>query len=267
MSPPLSTTSFAELSPGFPNEEPPPAPSRRGFFCEKWKKRPPGTNLRGPFHNEQVMDYLLALRQMFIFSASLTRPSRRSGWATLIRASARCQVDLPARSATPYSVTIRWAWVRGTVTIEPCGSMGTMRDLSLARLLVLVGGVAADEGHAAIGHVGAGSEVELSARAADVARPGRLGRNLAEEVDLDTGVDGYHVVVLAHDVGRIGVGNRVGRQRGVRSPSSHRGTGCRRQRRKRSCSCRCPSSCWSACRPCTCGSMHRRASPCGSPGP
>ena len=95
------------------------------------------------------------------------------------------------------------------------GQHGGDAGFDSACFLVRVGGVAADEGHAALGHVGAGREVELSARAADVPRAGGLGRNLPEEVDLDAGVDGNHVVMLAHDVGGVGVGHRVGRQRGV----------------------------------------------------
>lgn len=52
------------------------------------------------------IDILLVLVQMPIFSASLIRPSRKSGWAMLMSASARSHVDLPFSMAAPYSVTI-----------------------------------------------------------------------------------------------------------------------------------------------------------------
>lgn len=48
---------------------------------------------------------LLLLRHRPIFSASAISCSRKSGWAMLIRASARSQAVRPFRRATPYSVT------------------------------------------------------------------------------------------------------------------------------------------------------------------
>ena len=44
-------------------------------------------------------------RQMCIFSAAAMSSSRKSGWATEMIPSARCQADRPFRFTMPYSVT------------------------------------------------------------------------------------------------------------------------------------------------------------------
>ena len=49
---------------------------------------------------------LLLFLQMCISSAFLTSSSRKSGWAMLMSASARSQVDRPLRFTMPYSVTM-----------------------------------------------------------------------------------------------------------------------------------------------------------------
>ena len=59
------------------------------------------TGILMPFIYGAVIAYL---RQMCIFSASLIRSSRKSGCATLIRASAFSQVVRPFRFTQPYSV-------------------------------------------------------------------------------------------------------------------------------------------------------------------
>ncbi len=49
---------------------------------------------------------LLAGSQIFCFSAAFISSSLKSGWAMDTSASARSQVDLPARLTQPYSVTM-----------------------------------------------------------------------------------------------------------------------------------------------------------------
>ena len=61
------------------------------------------TGILMPFIYGAVIAYLLR-RQMCIFSASLMSCSRKSGCATLMRASAFSQVVRPLRLTQPYSV-------------------------------------------------------------------------------------------------------------------------------------------------------------------
>ena len=79
---------------------------------------------------------------------------------------------------------------------------GTDAGLQLAGLLVLDGGVEADEALAALGEVSAHDEVLLAAGAADVAGAGGLGGDLAEEVHIHGAVDGDEVI-LGGDVGDV----------------------------------------------------------------
>ena len=66
-------------------------------------KKPPPCG--SGFESERLLYYLLLRRQMCIFSASWISCSRKSGCATLISASAFCQVLRPFRFTMPYSVT------------------------------------------------------------------------------------------------------------------------------------------------------------------
>lgn len=75
-------------------------------------------------------------RQMPIFSASCISSSRKSGWAMLISASARCQVDIPFTMILPYSVTSQWVMERGTVMTAPAGRVGLMRECTRPALSV-----------------------------------------------------------------------------------------------------------------------------------
>ena len=74
-----------------------------------------------------LLCYLLfERRQIFCSSATRISSSRKSGWAMLISASARCQRGLPVSEAIPYFVTIFGARARGVVILSPAVNFGTM---------------------------------------------------------------------------------------------------------------------------------------------
>ena len=59
-----------------------------------------------------------------------------------IRASARCHVARPDRLATPYSVTMYGAWVRGVVMISPAVNLGRMLEWRIPFLSTRLDGMA-----------------------------------------------------------------------------------------------------------------------------
>lgn len=73
---------------------------------------------------------LLDLLQIFRYSASRIRPSRKEGWAREMIPSALSQVDRPSRLITPYSVAIKYTWLLGEVIISPL-NWGTTLEESL----------------------------------------------------------------------------------------------------------------------------------------
>ena len=85
-------------------------PEKSPGICRKMRSRKSGRQKKPPpcgsgFESERLLYYLLLRRQMCIFSASWISCSRKSGCATLISASAFCQVLRPFRFTMPYSVT------------------------------------------------------------------------------------------------------------------------------------------------------------------
>ena len=74
--------------------------------------------------------------------------------------------------------------------------------LDLAYRAALCGGGEGDEALAALGLACASDIVDLAARAGHMLGTDRLCADLAEEVDLESRIDGDHIVILADD-GRV----------------------------------------------------------------
>lgn len=88
----------------------------------------------------QTYTILLLRRQIFIFSASLIKSSRKSGCASLMSFSVRAQVEAAFIDSQPYSVTTICTICRGTVVMLPLPSVGTIRERISPSLVLNVEG-------------------------------------------------------------------------------------------------------------------------------
>lgn len=79
------------------------------FCLNNAKKKPPGWPVASGngINFFRLTYFLLDCLQIFLFSASLIRLSRKSGWAMEISFSARYQVGQVFRDTAPYSVTMK----------------------------------------------------------------------------------------------------------------------------------------------------------------
>ena len=156
---------------------------------------------------------LLDRRQMPWDSAAFTRSSRKSGWASEISISARSQVLRPTRLTQPYSVTMKYAWLRGAVAMSPSRD-GLMRECSTPSRLVNVDFMQMKP-LPPFESAAPSRKSSWPAGAGDLARAAALGADLPVQVDLHAVVDGDHVVDAADDAHVVDVGERRDDDRGV----------------------------------------------------
>ena len=120
---------------------------------------------------------------------------------------ARSATDLPFRLTMPYSVTRYITSERGVVTMLPGVRLRTIR---LRRLPVsLVGRSHANERFSSFRRIGSAHELQLTARAADMAVPVRFRSSLSLQIDLSRVVDRDHTVILHDDVRGVCVIHRI----------------------------------------------------------